>query len=757
MIESLRIIVQEVNQAKDLKNALNVITTSVCQVMEAEVCTVYLRNKENDRFVFMATEGLNKSMEGKLSLAADEGLVGLTAQRAEVINLDQAPTHPAFKRLANIGEEPFQSFMAAPIIMQREVLGVLVVQQRASRCFSDIEESFLVTIAAQLAAVIAHAQSQGELEFFNNKPLNKKDIRFYGVVGCEGVAIGEAVVVLQHNDLAAIDERECEDCEAEVAFYQNCVTQVREDISELRDRFVGKIASQEVALFDAYIQMLDDDTLHKAVIKHIQQGLWAQGALSRVILEYIHNFELMDDPYLRERAIDIKDLGLRVLGYLQRLDVEQRDYPKNTILISEELTAAMLADVPRECLAGIVSIKGSSHSHAAILARSLGVPAVVGVSAMPAKKLDGQELIIDGYSGFVIAKASPTIRKRYQAAYDEEQLINQGLAQLKNMPAETLDGHRLALMVNTGLMSEIIRNVESGVDGVGLFRTEIPFLLSDRFPSEEEQQRIYRQQLDIFSPKPVTMRTLDIGGDKTLPYFPIVEENPFLGWRGIRVTLDHPEIFLVQIRAMLKASEGLNNLQILLPMISTMNEWDDAERLIKRAYDELKKAGLNIRMPKLGAMLEVPSAVYLVRELAKKADFISVGSNDLTQYLLAVDRNNSYVSHLYNHYHPAVLLACRHIAREAKKENKPISVCGELAGDPAAAVLLMAMGYDILSMNAINIPRVKSIVRYITLETAKKLLNRVLKMHSADEVQQYLHKKLDGIGVAPIARPKLSV
>lgn len=756
MIESLRIIVQEVNQAKDLKSALRIITTSVCQVMEAEVCTVYLRNKENNRFVFMATEGLNKSMEGKLSLAADEGLVGLTAERAEVINLDHAPSHPAFKKLANIGEEPFQSFMAAPIIMQREVLGVLVVQQRASRCFSDVEESFLVTIAAQLAAVIAHAQSQGDLEFLSKKQLGKKDLRFYGVVGCEGVAIGEAVVVMQPNDLTAIDEKECDNSEAEVEFYQNCVEQVREDIRALRDRFVGKIASQEVALFDAYIQMLDDSTLHNAIVKKIQQGLWAQGALSQVVLEYIRNFELMDDPYLRERAIDIKDLGLRVLGYLQRLDVEQRDYPKNTILISEELTASMLADVPRECLAGIVSIKGSSHSHAAILARSLGVPAVVGVSAMPAKKLDGQELIVDGYSGFVIARASPTIRKRYQAVYDEEQLINQGLAQLKNMPAETMDGHRLALMVNTGLMSEIIRNVESGVDGVGLFRTEIPFLLSDRFPSEEEQQQIYRQQLEIFSPKPVTMRTLDIGGDKTLPYFPIVEENPFLGWRGIRVTLDHPEIFLVQIRAMLKASEGLNNLQILLPMISTMNEWGDAVRLIKRTFEELKETGLDICMPKLGAMIEVPSAVYLVRELAKKADFISVGSNDLTQYLLAVDRNNSYVSHLYNHYHPAVLLACRHIAKEAKKENKPISVCGELAGDPVAAVLLMAMGYDILSMNAINIPRVKSIVRYITLETAKKLLTRVLKMNCADEVQEYLHKKLDGIGIAPITRPKLS-
>src|SRR5690554_745788 len=755
MLESLRIIVQEVNQSKDIKTALSTITTSVCQVMDAEVCSIYLLDRESDRYVFMSTEGLNKKVEGKLSLARDEGLVGLTAQRAEVINLDNAPAHPAFKHLPSVGEDPFNAFMGVPIIHQREVLGVLVVQQRASRKFDESEESFLVTVAAQLAGVIAHAQVVGAIEPYGAKQAHKKDVRFYGVVGCPGVALGEAVVIMQQVDLQAVTARQCDDVIEEVTFFSDCLEQVRMDINELRSKFVGKIAAQEVALFDVYLQMLDDNTFKQAVIGRIQQGLWAQSALSQVIMEYVRSFELMDDLYLRERAADIKDLGLRILGYLQKMDPIKREYADNTILISEELTASMLGEVPREKLAGIISIRGSSHSHAAILARSMGIPAVVGVTGMPAKRLDGMPIIVDAYSGFVIANASPAVRKRYQVVYEEEQLISKGLEKLKAKSATTLDGHSLPLMINTGLMSEITKSLEEGVDGIGLFRTEIPFMLGERFPTEDEQRQIYRQQLSIFSPKPVTMRTLDIGGDKALPYFPIAEDNPFLGWRGIRITLDHPEVFLVQIRAMLKASIGMDNLHILLPMISTISELDEAKVLLQRTVHELQDAGLKVQMPKLGVMIEVPSAIYLVKELAEKVDFLSVGSNDLTQYLLAVDRNNTYVSHLYNHYHPAVLRACNDIAKAAKNAGKPVSVCGELAGDPAAAVLLMAMGFDYLSMNAINVPKVKSIVRFIKLSKAKTMLKAVLKMDNAESIQAYLEKHLDGVGIAPIFRPKL--
>lgn len=750
MLASLRSIVQEVGLAKDIKMALDIITLRVQQAMKTEVCSIYLLDKQSERYVFMSTQGLNKEAEGRLSLAKNQGLVGLVAQREEPINLENAASHPAFKFLPDIGEEPFNSFMGTPIIHQRDVLGVLVVQQREARKFTEVEESFLVTIAAQLAGVIAHAQVTGAITQIDEKQAAKKDVRFMGFSGAAGVVIGEAVVISPQADLNAVPDRRCTDIAEEIDFFHVCLEAVRSDIRDLRQKFLHRIAAQEAALFDVYLQMLDDSALGGEVVSRIHNGQWAQGALSDVILEHMQAFELMDDPYMRERAVDVKDLGMRVLGYLQEAEPVQHVYNKNTILVAEELTASMLGMVPRENLAGLVSVSGSSNSHVAILARSMGIPTVMGVMGMPYKKLDRQILIVDGYRGMVVANASEILLKRYQDICEEEKLASKGLEQIKNLPCETLDHHRLPLLVNTGLMVDVVRSLENGADGVGLFRTEVPFLLSDRFPSEEEQREIYRGQLAAFHPKPVIMRTLDIGGDKSLPYFPIEEDNPFLGWRGIRVTLDHPEIFLVQIRAMLKASIGLDNLQILLPMIASLNEFIDAKQLIKRAYAELVADGLNVKMPPVGVMIEVPSAVYLMQELARKADFLSVGSNDLTQYLLAVDRNNSRVAHLYENYHPAVLRACYHIAKVAGEEGKPVSVCGELAGDPAAAVLLMAMGFTHLSMNATSIPRVKSIIRLIEFSAAKKLLEVVLKMDNAHDIEDYLARNLQNVGITPI-------
>jgi phosphotransferase system enzyme I (PtsP) len=307
----------------------------------------------------------------------------------------------------------------------------------------------------------------------------------------------------------------------------------------------------------------------------------------------------------------------------------------------------------------------------------------------------------------------------------------------------------MPLWVNTGLMTDVVRSLDRGAEGVGLYRTEIAFLLKERFPGEEEQRNVYREQLAAFSPRPVTMRTLDIGGDKSLPYFPILEDNPFLGWRGIRVSLDHPEIFLVQIKAMLKASEDLNNLRIMLPMITCVEEVDQALRLIHRIWRELLEEGFNIQLPQIGVMLEVPAAVFQARELARRVDFLSVGTNDLTQYLLAVDRNNPRVASLYNSFHPAVLRVLQRIVEDVHAEGKTVSVCGEMAGDPGSAVLLMAMGYDLLSMNANNLPKVKSVIRAVRMTDAKRLLADVLVMDNTLLINNYIVDALSAIGISP--------
>ena len=546
----------------------------------------------------------------------------------------------------------------------------------------------------------------------------------------------------------------CDDVDAELAFFQKCLEAVRKDIKKMGKRLEDRLSRQEQALFDAYLAMLDDASLGGEVSERIRDGISAAYAWSEVILEHERNFSRMEDSYLRERAADIRDLGRRVLSYLQESKQKSRKFPKNAILVGEELTASMLGEIPKTKLAGLVSVMGSSNSHIAILARAMGIPTVMGAVDLPFTQMDGREVIVDGYRGKVYSDPGPNLRHHFEEICKEELELVKGLEALKELPCETRDNHRISLWVNTGLMSDVVRSLDRGAEGVGLYRTEIPFLLRDRFPSEEEQRKIYREQLEAFSSSVVTMRTLDVGGDKALPYFPIEEQNPFLGWRGIRVTLDHPEIFLVQVRAMLKASEGLDNLRIMLPMVSSVSELEAAKKLIHRAYQELLEEGFGITMPPVGVMIEVPAAVYLARELARRSDFLSVGSNDLTQYLLAVDRNNPQVADVYQPFHPAVLRALQEVVTAGKQAGVSVGICGELAGDPGAAVLLMAMGYDVLSMNATNLLKVKSVIRDMTMDVARQLLDEVMTKPDAQTVNQFLEEAMSEGGFTRLLAPK---
>jgi phosphotransferase system enzyme I (PtsP) len=412
----------------------------------------------------------------------------------------------------------------------------------------------------------------------------------------------------------------------------------------------------------------------------------------------------------------------------------------------------MLAEVPPKRLVGVVAVRGSSTSHTAILARALGVPAVLGVDDLPVARVDGLEIIADGYSGRVYINAPSEIKREYKRLKKEEQELTEELQELRDAEALTGDGVHIPLYANTGLLSDIRPSIESGAEGIGLYRTEFPFMVRERFPGEEEQRQVYREVLESFAPRPVTMRTLDVGGDKALPYFPIQEDNPFLGWRGIRITLDHPEIFLVQIRAMLRASVGLNNLCLLLPMISTLSEVDEAKALVQRAYQELLEEGEEVVMPKIGAMVEVPSVIYQIGPLAKRVDFLSVGSNDLTQYLLAVDRNNARVAELYDSLHPAVLHALRDVVEEAKRHKVPVSVCGEMAGDPVAALILLGLGVDGLSMSASSLLRVKWMIRSFTRRRAKALAKKVLSMEDAASIRAHLQLVLEKAGLGGLVR-----
>jgi len=743
MLESLRTIVQEVNAAKDFGEVLKLIVHLVKQVTKTGTCSVYLYNPEDDNYVLMATDGLNPDAVGKVHLSSRQGLVGLVAAKAEPINLEEAEAHPNFAFIPETGEQRFRSFLGAPIIHHRKVLGVLVVQEQEKRRFDESEESFLVTISAQLAGVIAHADATGELDRLIHPREGVWERVYPGVASAPGVAIGSVVVVAPSADLNVVPLRHVEDIESELCQFRQAMEQTKRDMHALDKSMVGKLSDEERALFDVYVRMLDDHALGGEVVSLIEEGICAQSAWSQVVLRHIRMFKSMTDAYLRERASDVEDLGRRVLAYLQQSETKRTTYPDRMVMVGEELSAASFADVPLEKVAAIVSVKGSRNSHMAILGRAIGIPTVMGVVDLPWASLEAQEVIVDGHIGQVIVAPREEILETYIQQIYEEKLLAADLEKLTDEPCVTTDGHQIALWVNTGLRLDALLSLDRGAEGVGLYRTEIPFLMLDRFPSEEEQRKSYREQLEMFAPRTVTMRTLDIGGDKDLPYFPIEEANPFLGWRGIRICLDHPEIFLVQLRAMMRASEGLNNLSILLPMISNLAELESALELIYQVYDELtEEEGYEIEMPNVGAMIEVPAAVFQIREIARRVDFLSVGTNDLAQYLLAVDRNNPRVADLYQTCHPSLLRALCHISEGARGENTPVSVCGEMAGDPIGAVLLMALGYRVLSMSATNLLKVKAILRQVSLAEAEALLEEVMLMPDAQSILAHMETAL---------------
>lgn len=751
MFEILRRIVQEVNEAPDLEQALAIIVRRVKQTVGADACSVYLTDFDSREHVLQATEGLRQEAVGNTRLPLNRGLIGWVSERAEPVNLQDASSHSRYLFIPDTGEDRFRGFLGVPIIQNRKVLGVLVLRQRERRSFDDDEVTLLMTLASQLAGAIVHARASGELaRLQEHGDLPNRFLQ--GLAASPGIAIGRTLVVYPPADLDAIPDRPADDALVEEEAFRDAVSDVVEELEKLAKRTAKNLSAEDRALFDAWLLMLESDTLIDGTVERIRQGNWAPGALRDTIEEHARVFDAMEDDYLRERAADVRDLGRRILVHLQDLEVRPVEYHACTVLMGEEISAMQVAAAPRESLAGIVSTTGSRSSHVAILARGMGVPAAMGVADLPVGRLDGLETVVDGYSGRVYVSPGPAVRAEYQRLLDSDRALSNEMESLRHLPPETPDGYSLPLLLNTGLVSE---SRPAGIEesaGVGLYRTELPFIVRDRFPGEKVQIANYRQVLETFAPRPVTIRTLDVGGDKPLPYFPIRESNPVLGWRGIRITLDQPEIFLTQVRAMLLAAVGLDNLQVLLPMVTIVEEVDDARLLIRRAYNELLEDGHEVRMPPLGVMVEVPAAVYQIGELACRVDFLSVGTNDLTQYLLAVDRNNRHVAKLYDELHPAVLRALMEIVRGARLHGREVSICGEMAGDPMAVVLLLGMGVHSLSMGTSSLLRVKWVIRSVSRSRAEEILGIALRCADAACVRRLLMESLEDLGLGGLVR-----
>ena len=745
MLTRLREIVEKVASAPRLNEALDILVTDICKAMETEVCSVYLADHDRRCYYLMATRGLKKPRGRTVALAFDEGLVGLVGLLAEPINLADAQKHPSFKYIPAVKEDRFRAFLGVPIIQRRQLLGVLVVQQRELRQFDESEESFLVTLATQMAAILSQSQLTALFGQY-------RQTRIRALPASSGVAIAEGWMDISLPLMEQVYEASTLDTASERERLTGALEEAANEFRRYSKRYAAGAQKETSAIFDLYSHLLSDARLRRELFAEVDKGAVAEWAVKKIIEKFAEQFAALSDGYLKERAGDLRTLGQRLLFHLDDTIQGPNTWPARIVLVADELSATTLAEVPQDRLAGVVVRDGAANSHAAIMVRALGIPTVMGADIQPSL-LHGHMLVVDGYRGELLVDPEPALLQEYQRLVSEENELSRLAEDDLEHTSELKSGERVKVMLNAGLSLEHEEKLGNFIDGIGLYRTEIPFMLQSGFPSEEEQVAQYQGMLQMFNEKPVTLRTLDIGADKQLPYMPISEENPCLGWRGIRITLDQPEIFLIQVRAMLRANAATGNLSILLPMVTSLDEVDEARRLIDRASREVEEMiGYAIPRPRLGVMLEVPSMVFMLPNLASRVDFISVGTNDLTQYILAVDRNNTRVASMYDSLHPAVLRALAMIAHDAERFGIDLRLCGEMAGDPMCVTILIGLGYRHLSMNGRSVARVKYLLRRIDIAEAQELSRRSLEAQMATEVRHQVAAFMERRGLGGLIR-----
>ncbi len=745
MLTRLREIVEKVAMAASLPEALELLVKETCQAMHTDVCSIYLADIPHRCFYLMATKGLKKPKGRAVSLSFDEGVVGEVGRLSELINLADIREHPNFTYLPQVKEDDLRAFLGVPIVYRRQLLGVLVVQQKERRLFNESEESFMVTLATQLGAILSQVQTKGLFGQYRQSRIKALSVS-------TGVVMAYGWQEMSQPTLDHVFKASALDIKSELNRLTVALEDATSECRRFSKRFMANSQKESAAIFDLYSHLLNDPQLRQKMTGVIQQGYVAEWAVKVVIEKFSAQFSSLKDNYMRERASDLKALGQRLLFHLDDDLSTTNTWPDRFILVADELSANLLAELPEQQLAGVIVRDGATHSHSAILVRAMGIPAIMGADIQP-ELLHNRMLILDGYRGEIFIEPEPFIMQEYRQIIDEERVLSQLAEEQLEQQAVLKNGESISVQLNAGLSIKYEQRISVGIDGVGLYRTEIPFMLQSGFPSEDEQKNRYREILSFFPNKPVVLRALDIGADKQLPYMPINEENPCLGWRGIRILLDQPEIFLIQLRAMLKANLEFKNLKILLPMVTSIDEIEEAKALLLRACAEVsREMKCECILPPVGIMLEVPSLVFMLPQLAHRVDFISIGTNDLTQYLLAVDRNNTHVALLYDNLHPALLRSLNIIALECQRYQLPVSVCGEMAGTPMGALLLIGLGFRQLSMSGRSLPRVKYLLRHLDPAILQPFMQQVLKAETAIEIKKLSADFMERQGLGGLIR-----
>jgi phosphotransferase system, enzyme I, PtsP len=737
MLRRLREVMAEHESAQA---RLDKVVVLIASNIVAEVCSLYLRRRDGT-LELVATEGLNPGAVHNTHLKPGEGLVGLIAEQAEPKQFADAQHHPAFSYRPETGEEIYHSFVGVPILRGGHTIGVLTVQNRTMRQYSDEEVEALQTTAMVIAEMIA---SGGFVtEEVTAETRRDANARFTGQPISEGVALGHIVL---HEPRIVVTRLIAEDVELERRRLLQAIEDLTTMIDEMMDRGDMARAGEHREVLEAFRMFAHDHGWRRRLDEALATGLTAEAAVQRVRNDTRARMLRMPDQRFRDRLHDIDDLSNRLLRLLSggTETGATGNLPEDAIVIARTMGPGELLDYDRQRLRGLVLEEGGANSHVAIVARALGIAAITQCDGVLDAVEQGDAAILDAAGGELHLRPTQEVISAYS---DKVRFMARRQAQyaaLRDVPAMTLDDQRVSLNINAGLLFDLPHLDQSGADGIGLFRTELQFMISSTFPRLNQQTRLYKAILDAAGDRPVVFRSLDVGGDKVLPYFRAgAEENPALGWRAIRMALDRPALFRTQIRALLRAANG-REIRIMLPMISDVSEFEAARRLIDREVKILMRHGRpEPKRLMVGAMIEVPALLWQLDSVLPLADFASVGSNDLMQFLFAADRGNVRVSDRFDSLNPAALKAFRHIVRSADKHDVPLTLCGEMAGKPLEAMALIGLGFRSISMAPASVGPVKAMILSLDagnlqqrldelLDTKKTSLREDLKRFAAD-------------------------
>ncbi len=728
LLRRLREIMAEPISAQD---RLDKIVAQIASNMVAEVCSVYVL-RADDVLELYATEGLKREAVHHAGLRVGQGLVGLIAAEARPLNLPNAQSHPAFAYLPETGEEIYNAFLGVPILRAGRTLGVLTVQNRAHRTYFDEEVEALQTTAMVLAEMIAVGELEGLARPGTSLDV-KRPMSIRGSALSEGIALGHVVL---HEPRVVVTALIAEDAEKERLRLEEAIAHLRLSVDDMLSRDDIALAGEHREILEAYRMFAYDRGWARRMDEAIQNGLSAEAAVEKVQSDTRARLLRQTDPYLRERLHDFDDLANRLLRELvgKGAAFDRKDMPKDGIIVARNMGAAELLDYDRNKLRGLVLEEGGPTSHVTIVARALGIATIGRAVNIVSLVENGDAIILDGDTGEAHIRPPADVEASYGEKVRFRAKRQAQYRLLRHKPAVTRDGVRIGLNMNAGLLVDLPHLAEAGAEGIGLFRTELQFMVASTMPRMNAQTQLYAAVLDASGERPVTFRTLDIGGDKVLPYMRShPEENPALGWRAIRLGLDRPALLRMQLRALIRAGAG-HELRIMLPMVTEVAEIEKARALLDREIEHARRHGHELPSRiLLGSMVEVPALLFQLDALMAAVDFVSVGSNDLLQYMTASDRGNTLVASRFDPISRHFLRALRAIVAAADAAGKPVTLCGEIAGRPLAALALVGIGFRSLSMSAASIGPVKAMLLGLDLGKLNAVLDPLIASNGSDD------------------------